>query len=186
MNDERLRELLRCADAGSARPGTVPGLAQRVRGLARRRRLARAAAIAAPFVIGVMVALVQLNRPSAPLAQHPTLDPKAADQRLAVLQAEAEYHSALAERMWEAETQARRVVRAERIAATVSPLRQIEREVDRTAMLAIMDADRMMRDLNQREGAAAEYRRAIELFPQSHWAAVAKDRLGRIRGGKKG
>lgn len=186
MNDERLRELLRCADADSAGPSAMPELAQRVRGLARRRRMVRAVGVVALIVVGAVVAMVQLNRPSAPLAQDPTIDPSVADQRLAVLQTEAEYHSALAERMWEAETQARRVARAERIVATVSPLRQIEREMDRAAMLAIQDADRMLRELNQHEEAAAEYRRTIELFPQSHWAAVAKNRLERIRGGKEG
>ena len=60
-------------------------------------------------------------------------------------------------------------------AAVASP-----REVrDRAALILIYDADQNLR-ARRRDDAVAAYRRAIELFPQSRWADVARQRLKQI------
>jgi outer membrane protein assembly factor BamD (BamD/ComL family) len=45
----------------------------------------------------------------------------------------------------------------------------------------VYQADRMYHELNLRESAVASYQRTIELFPQTHWAQVAKDRLAELK-----
>ena len=44
----------------------------------------------------------------------------------------------------------------------------------------VYDADRQVKE-NHSTDAIALYRRAIELFPQSHWADVARQRLKEIQ-----
>lgn len=188
MNDDRLRQLLLDADAASAAPTAVPGLAERARRRRRRRTQVRAASAAAIALIFAVAGILHLaaRPPAKSVIVESAFDAAAAARQIAALEAQAAAHAELAERLEQAELQARRLARAQRALAALSPLVLIEREADRAAMLAIAEADRLLNELNRRDAAAAEYRRTIELFPQSHWAVVARDRLRQIQTGKEG
>src|SRR5665213_3721223 len=69
MNDERLDELLRCADADAPMILVAPGLAARVRRTARRRSRMRKAAGAAIVALAAGSSLLLLPRPSVKIAQ---------------------------------------------------------------------------------------------------------------------
>ena len=52
----------------------------------------------------------------------------------------------------------------------------VQSQRDRAALILVYEADRSARE-NRPADAVASYRRAIELFPQTHWAEVARQRL---------
>jgi hypothetical protein len=62
------------------------------------------------------------------------------------------------------------------------PLDRIRAEQDRGAMALVRQADRQYRELNRKESATAGYGRVVALFPRTHWAAVARQRLADIGG----
>jgi len=52
----------------------------------------------------------------------------------------------------------------------------VQLQRDRAALILVYDADRSFRE-NRPADAIAAYRRTIELFPQTHWAEIARQRL---------
>ncbi|MEO6437386.1 MAG: hypothetical protein ABIP55_16705, partial [Tepidisphaeraceae bacterium] len=71
--------------------------------------------------------------------------------------------------------------KAQRDAIRVSPDIPSPREQrDRAALILIYDADQQLR-ASRRDDALATYRRAIDLFPQSRWADVARQRLKQLQ-----
>jgi tetratricopeptide (TPR) repeat protein len=67
------------------------------------------------------------------------------------------------------------------LASYSDPLEEIQKEVDKTAFILVYQANRMYRELDQKEVAINAYNRVIELFPQSRWAEVARQRLLEIK-----
>lgn len=61
------------------------------------------------------------------------------------------------------------------------PLREIQKQVDKTAFILVYRANQMYRELDQKDSAIQEYNRVIELFPQSRWAEVARQRISEIQ-----
>jgi hypothetical protein len=59
---------------------------------------------------------------------------------------------------------------------------EIRVQRERSALILVLQADRMYRELNLRQSALAEYRRVVELFPDSQAAHEARKRLTEIRG----
>ena len=194
---DELADLLHRADDIAPPPPAPRDLALRVRARAharaRRQRLAAVAAV--PVLLLGASTLVLLRRPSgpkqpAPLAHHRTVDPRpdpTSSQDDAVLLAEAARLRTDADlRLSVAEglrARARRRADAARtverlVAADALPSLDAERE---KAALTLLDhADRLRRDLNQVNDALAAYRRTIELFPGTRWAAVAKRRIDEL------
>jgi hypothetical protein len=60
------------------------------------------------------------------------------------------------------------------------PLEEIQKQVDKTAFILVYQANRMYRELDQKDSAIKAYKRVIELFPQSRWAEEARQRLTEI------
>lgn len=190
MSDQ-LGQLLREADATAGRPAAPRAdLGAVVRHVARRRRRARTVAGGAVVVmiVGVTCALylmrpnengsvVQRERAPSP----PVLSPEEARREIAVLDAEAESRMAVVERML---TMERRRVSATQQRAT-DPLLAVRREQDRAAYLLIYEADRLARKSEARERAVEEYRRVVTLFPDTHWASVARERLVELGGSSR-
>ncbi len=67
------------------------------------------------------------------------------------------------------------------LASYSDPLREIQKQVDKTAFILVYQANRMYRELDQKDSAIQAYNRVIELFPQSRWAEVARQRLSEIQ-----
>ena len=85
-------------------------------------------------------------------------------------------HSEIADRLLAAERQRQTLA----LAATVpDPLDAINRQRNRTALLLVSRADQLLED-DQPTAAAAEYEQAARLFPDTQWAATARDRLARM------
>ena len=67
------------------------------------------------------------------------------------------------------------------LASIPDPLEEIQKQVDKTAFILVYQANRMYRELDQKEAAIQAYNRVIELFPQSRWAEEARQRLLEIK-----
>jgi hypothetical protein len=60
------------------------------------------------------------------------------------------------------------------------PMREIQRQVDKTAFVMVYQADRLYKELNETESAVEAYKEIIQLFPDNRWADVARERLSQI------
>jgi hypothetical protein len=185
-----LEQLLREADAAAGPPpeGEV-NLSERVRSIARRRgRQARVAgATSAAALVLMACGYYALHPPAAlPIVHHDAaLAPSSTDmaRTLASLDAEADARMALVERMLAAE-QRQQQQQQQRMHQTrgPDPLLAVRREQDKAAYMLVYEADRLGRRADERMRAAEEYRRVLALFPETHWASVARDRLAELNG----
>jgi len=67
------------------------------------------------------------------------------------------------------------------LASIPDPLEEIQTQVDKTGFILVYQADQMYREFKLIDSASRMYRRVIELFPQSRWAEVARQRLSQIQ-----
>jgi hypothetical protein len=184
MREETWERLVRDADATAARPTTpVAGLAGRVRRKARRRRRRMAGSVAAGAVVLVLgAASLWWPRRAGPVVG-PTRVSAAEIARLRVECAqtarEAEAHERLAAAMLERERRATRRA-AEVVVNPVDVVDAVAAERERSAMILLFQADRLLRDVDARAEATDALRRVLELFPNSRGAAMARERLDRI------
>ena len=174
---DRLSQLLRAADAP---PPTAAGdLVQRVQRRRTRERTTRRAIAASVLLLALCLPWVtRLRSPVQPVVIAPA--PSVAvvtpptPAAVAALDAEARLHEQVADRLLASSSRGRRG------AQTKSPhdpaLAELQQQRDRAALLLVYEADQY-RQRNQPIDAVASYRRAIELFPQTHWADVARQRL---------
>lgn len=180
-----LEQLLRETDAETDAPTRISNLGHRVRGsLSRKRRIRRGLA-ACGFAIGVAsIAIIAFTSKSSapnvaitdPLVNLPqdvvttTTHPTQVNERSAPVHVLVEVHERTAELLMNAR---RGSSPKPRRSANVDMVHQ---QRDRAALILIYDADRYMRSDRPADGIAA-YRRTVDLFPQSHWAGVARERL---------
>ena len=180
MDDQRLGELLRKADAAWPTPCPQPDLAGRVRSLRRTRRSRNAAAgivVAMLVVAGTLWAARDLFRPASPLPpivkkDQPNMEVVQAE--LFVLREDARMHADTAERMWETE-ESRRAIRSARIGA--DPLQVVTGQRNRASLILLQRARRFDRQEETRPQAVEQYREIVELFPLTEGAEAARKRL---------
>lgn len=192
MTNDPLGELLSRADAvASVAHHPAADLARGVRTEARRRQVRTRVTVGALALL--VASAVVLTRPShteivhnAPTASNravesskPARDAAELRSELAALRTEAAGREATVRAMLDGEKRGRRVVTVPR---GIDPLDRILAEQDRGAMALVRQADRQYRELDRKESAAAGYGRVVELFPKTHWAAVARERLAEIGG----
>ena len=192
MSPEPIEDLLRDADRAAGRPPDGPAdLAGRVLRTVRRRRRIRNGVRAGAVVSVLAIATVLfVTRPDLDRAsiQPPAiaLRPDGEDQiarlraEIARLGAEADAAAALAKRMSDLKQRHARLGALRRKLRQPDPLEQARREVGRTPFIIVYQADRMYRELELHASAAKAYRRAIDLFPDSPWAQVARGRLSEM------
>jgi tetratricopeptide (TPR) repeat protein len=181
VNEEQIGQLLAKADETAGDPTfrriTTAGIRRRV----RRRRLVRVAVPASlAAVLAVTAALSALSML--------TRKPQAAPQRIASLeeqvkqlQARTDVTLKLVQEVLERDRQDRRLAALEtELASIPDPVREIDRQVDQTAFILVYQADKLYKELNQRESAVAAYKEVIQLFPTNRWATVARERLSQI------
>lgn len=193
MNDERLGQLLRQADAASGGPRVGPAnLSLRVRRRARRQRQVRTIGTAVTAVLVLSLSIVawvnRYGRTRSGLMPTPIVADRGPKPiSLAELQRQIEQ---LREEILTGCEAVQEVLRRqafeERLAALreraeADPLREVRDQMDRAALIMVYQADRMYRELNLRESAMASYEQTIRLFPQTHWAQVARDRLAELK-----
>jgi len=180
-----IQQWLRRADAAAGDP-PVPGddLPARVRRLAVQRQRTKTVGlgtVAAVAAVGVGVVLwIMMGSERNSNLKPITIQTSAENQNLDQL------HSRLAEIRFEIAWRMRAVKAVaieERSAAcrirllAPDPLEEIRRETDTVALAMVRKADGLARQSAGRDSAAVQYRRAIELFPQSQWAETARQHL---------
>ena len=183
MTGHTLEHLLRQVDQAAARPAPLPAdLADRVIRQARRRRAAKLGGALVVLLAATGVAAVLFQAPGAPVRL--TEAPPAAPVPAEIDSTEAQVKSRLVviEHLLAREKQRRRLARAQAIIARPDPLERLDRQLEQTALVIVAQADRKVRQWNLKGSAARDYRRVIELFPQTRWAAVARERLTAIEG----
>jgi hypothetical protein len=159
MNEQALRQLLMNADAAAPTPPTSGGhLASSVQHRLRRRRQSQVAG--ASILLCAILAIMPLTRTNSRPAAVADLSKARAELSMIRLQANSQ-------------------------TATVNRLMQYQRSLDIRAKAERKFDRGQPRDRlqQQRESAArlltqdGQYRRVIELFPETHWASVARQRL---------
>ena len=184
MNDDRLGQLLRNADESIPPPARAAGLVERIQRRRNRQRRINQFGMAAVFVVMTSATWAAISwknhRPVPPLVFDPEAQtrravspPRSVQPTLTQLFVEAQVHAKTAEILLRSTHTARRPSASSGAATTTSDI-QLQR--DRAALIMVYDADRSVRE-NHPADAIAVYRRAIELFPQTHWAEIARQRL---------
>jgi hypothetical protein len=188
MSDS-LRQLLARADAASAAPAGPADLAHRIiaRGRRRshRRRVMGGAAVALAIACIAFFAALH-HRPAAPHAippiAHPATGPSADQLRASLARVESEIRAqtAVADGMMAME---RRLAARERLrAAEARPdvLHEIDAQRDDAARLLVYQAQRLMAQPATRPSGVEALQRVIDLFPNSAWASVARQKLAQL------
>ena len=158
MNEQALRQLLIDADAAAVAPMLRADLATTVRQRLHRRRQSQLAAMSLAFCALFAAALFLRVNPKPATV----VDLSRTKAELSVIRMQADSQ-----------------------AATVNRFIQYQRSLDiREKVARKFDRGQPLDRLQQqRENAArllthdGEYRRVIELFPETHWASVARQRL---------
>jgi hypothetical protein len=183
MNDSELRSLLAAADVADRFEDAPPMVAQlQARLLARRRRLAIAGG-AAIALVAAWIALPHRDGESPDDGSEVARvsDEAAVREQLLVelsrLDREADQAVAVARRL----QMARRVEQARGESLGSQPLidsAQVATEhIDRTVMTSVAYADRLQATLGESQPAVELYRHVLNLFPNSRWSAVARQRI---------
>jgi len=199
MNEPTLTSLLTQADDAAPPPPVAPGLARvvRARAAARARRQVVAASLCVPMVAVALVMSLQAPRrgdrhPGVTLSTRPTTGGPTAPVTAANLKAESERlaleaarHQAAAESLDALRRRRDRATWAREVVANTDT-DAITRERNRAALSLLDHGDRLRRDLKQPDAAMDAYRRTIELFPDTHWAGVAKQRIDQLKPDARG
>ena len=196
-----LAELLHRADAVSPPPSLPGDLAANVRVEFRRRRHRQrvaGAATAAFVIVASLFAVVRLSSREArrQIAQAPpppaasqrsvahvgVTDPKLLAVELSRARAEAYAHLSLSHRMLAAERRKANLVRLADAAVVAAPMRaeRITMLRHEAAMTLVGQAEGLKTRAHSPLDALATYRRAMELFPETAAAAVARQRLSEL------
>jgi hypothetical protein len=195
MNDDRLKQLLENTDLSAPSPKGHAELAQNVFRMARRRAIARQSIrLCGAAIIAGLAAWIVWTKPRPniaidsrkPVNGHPTLvasEVAHVKVELAELDAQASLHERTAKVFLQLSRADRRKIHADSERAllmTQDPQARVDEQRELTAYIIIERGDRLLRQSNDESAAAAAYRRAIELFPDSAQASVARQRLEHI------
>ncbi|HEV8607440.1 MAG TPA: hypothetical protein VGQ99_19045 [Tepidisphaeraceae bacterium] len=173
MNEQRLRQLLVEADADVA--GMALGSQDMVSAIRRRLRHRRQTQVAgASVLLCAMLVLAPLFRRSpTPLT---VVDASKARAELSLIQLQADSQAATVDRMMKYQRTLNVRTSAARVERRGEPLERIQRQREVTARLLTQNAQRVSEEFGRGRG-EAEYRRVIDLFPETSWASVARRRL---------
>ena len=193
MTHDPLQHLLSRADAIAGTP-TPPAtnLARHVRAELHRRQVCTrlaGAGIATATLLALAIAFSFRPVPTPVANNIPTPTPSLRDdgpsaaqlhERLEALRSEADAREAAVDAVLAREAERRAIARA----PLPDPLAQIAAQRDLGALALVRQADRRYYETNHPNPAAAAtaYARVVELFPNTHAAAVAKERLAAIGG----
>src|SRR2546423_1978857 len=156
---DRLQQLLRDADVEAPRASDDVARLVRHRHATQRRNHRIAAAAACLFAMASIAIALSMRRErphviaTAPPRQVASLDDRIHEMTVAKLE-----------------------LSRRRAKQPAKPPADLQLQRDTAALILVYDAEQHARQ-NRSADAVALYRRAIDLFPQSHWAQVARERL---------
>ena len=179
MTEDKIKNLLQKADQTAGRPVPVSVDLSAVHRSANRRHVANLAVrIAAAAVVVTALGIWSFNAKKTRDQQRIV----ALEIQIEQLQAQTDATLNFIREVLEEDRKQRRLneLRAQ-LASIPDPARQIQKQVDKTAFILVYQANRMYRELDQKDSAIKAYNRVIELFPQSRWAEEARQRLSEIK-----
>jgi TolA-binding protein len=138
--------------------------------------------VAAPMAVAAMVLVGAALGAICVRAEKP--EPRriaSLEEQVKQLQAQNDATLKLVQEVLEKDRQDRRLasLNAE-LASIPDPMREIDRQVDKTAFILVYQADKLYKELNQTDSAVRAYKEVIQLFPTNQWADVARERLSQI------
>ena len=159
---DRLTQLLRDADRNPPQNHRDIAGAARVRLAHRRRNLRVASTVACVFAFAIVAMVIgtKKNEHVAEVAPPVVATGASLDDRIHELTV-AKLESNFARRA---------------VASATPRAADLQLQRDTAALVLIYDAEQRTKQ-NRTRDAIALYQRAIELFPQTHWAQVARERL---------
>lgn len=179
MTEDKIKNLLQKADQTAGGPAPVSVDLSAVRRRANRRRNANlavriAAAAVVVFALGTWSYTAKKTRDQQRIV--------ALEMQIKQLQKQTDATLNLIREILEEDRKQRRLneLRAQ-LASIPDPVREIQKQVDKTAFILVYRANQMYRELDQKDSAIKAYNRVIELFPQSRWAEEARQRLSEIQ-----
>ncbi len=180
MTEDKLKNLLYDADQTAGGPVPLSAkLAAAVRRRAKRRHIANlvvrvAAAAVVLFAFGLWSYTARKARDQQRIV--------ALEMQIKQLRAQTESTLNLIREVLDEDRKQRRFYELQaQLASYSDPLEEIQKQVDKTAFILVYQANRMYRELDQKDSAIRAYNRVIELFPQSRWAEEARQRLSEIK-----
>lgn len=184
MTSDPLHDLLHRTDAATTTPALPDDdLAARIRHVAKRRRVVRAGTaavvLAAMAIVTSAFVWPRLPRQRTEIAQSAP-DPVRLRAELMALRSDADARLAAVEIVLDRERKQQQAEKLRQALNRPDALERVHREQDRAALILICQADRIYNDPRRRQSAAEEYRQLLALFPQTQWAAVARQRLAEI------
>lgn len=158
MMTDPLQQLLRNADVEAPRSSNDVATSVRQRYAKQRRNYRIASAAACLFAVASIAIALSLRR------EHP--------QVVAVAPPSV---ASIDDRIHEM-TVAKLTTPKRRMYRSATPQADLQLQRDTAALILVYDAEQHAKQ-NRSADAVALYRRAIDLFPQTHWAQVARERL---------
>ncbi|MHC4642581.1 MAG: hypothetical protein ACYS32_13125 [Planctomycetota bacterium] len=180
MTEDKIKNLLQEADHMAGEPASLStNLAFAVRRRANRRQTVNLAArIAAAAVVVIALGVWSFTAKKARDRQRIV----ALEMQIEQLRVQTDATLNLIREVLDEERKQRRLQELQaQLASIPDPLEEIQKQVDKTAFILVYRANRMYRELDQKDSAIQAYNRVIELFPQSRWAEVARQRLSEIK-----
>jgi len=181
VNEEQIQRLLARADEVAGEPRFGPVNVPETRRRVHRRRLWRTGApvAVAALVLVAATAWMVCTRTASP--QPEPLRIVSLEEQVRQLQAQTDATLKLVREVLDKDRQERRLVALEaELASIPDPVKEMDRQVDKTAFILVYQADKLYKELNQTESAVRAYKEVIQLFPTNQWADVARERLSQI------
>jgi hypothetical protein len=179
MNDERITELLQQVDAAAGSPVPTGITAAGIRRRIRHRRCA-AGGVFAVTAGGLLIASLWWIHGCNMDAKQQRIT--SLEEQVRQLKTQTEETLALVRDVLANERQQDRLAALQaELASIPDPVEQMKQRDEKTAFTLVYQADRMYREMNQVESAVATYEQVIRLYPQDHWADVARQRITEIK-----
>ena len=200
MDADRIQEILQEADEAAGEPKLTTDLSDRTyRIYGHRRRITVGLSTAAGLIL--VAGIIYLGRgilfSSQPTASRQEVvvnrdKPRQLAQaeieqlraEVARLRAEAELRTAILvevlKRQDRQERQDKLRVLERQVRMRSDPMAEVNRLVERAALVTLYQADRKYNELDLKESAIADYRQVIKYYPETRWAKQARQRLAEI------
>jgi len=183
MTEDKIKNLLQKADHTAGEPVPIAAnLAAVVRSRAgRRQTIGLAVRIAAAAVVVIALGIWSFNAKKTRDRQRII----ALEMQIEQLKVQTDATLNLIREVLDEERKHRRLYELQaQLASYSDPLEEVRKQVDKTAFILVYQANRMYREFDQKDSAIQAYNRVIELFPQSRWAEVARQRIQDIQNEK--
>ena len=182
MTEDKIKNLLQKADQTAGHPAPISAnLTAAVRRRARQRHFANLAVPIATAAI-LLIAFGIWHLTTTTETEQSPEKIASLEAQIQLLQARTDAAVNLIREVLENERKQRRLDELQaRLANIPDPLEEIQNQVEKTAFILVYQADRMHRELNQKDPAIETYNRVIELFPQTRSAEVARQKLAEIQ-----